>query len=148
MCMFPVFFVIGVVVFAVWLSRTKLGYKPILGGLALLIVSFCLGLSWDRHARFLIFHWNSQRYHDYVAKTVPTLPKKEGRTNLVRGTIPGFGVYDGYIERSGDNYVLWIQTHSGMSLDTTAFSPQPLKDKSMRHLRQDDLGHWYIEKRD
>ena len=145
MCLLPIFFLIGVVVFAIWLFRTKLTYQPILGGVALMIVSLGVGFWWDSSARFLIYHVNYTRYHDYVAKTLPTLPKKEGRMELKRGSIPGFGVYGGHIERSKGDYILWINTHAGMTLQSTVFSPKPIPKKGRRFLRQDELGYWYLE---
>lgn len=134
----------------IWLSRSQIGYKPVVIGACLVSASLLLGLSADSVARELIYRWNYRSYHSFVKKVVGNPRPEVGRYEYEEGYIEGLGVYRGEIEVLKDRYEVRIFTCAGPTLEMVLFSPKPLQQEdlvmgtnpTLKH--QDDLGYWYF----
>jgi hypothetical protein len=93
----------------------------------------------------LIFAVNVHGYRLTVSKLMHAAPPKD-RIDINPDLIPGFGVYSGRMQTIKGKLVITIDTCSGPTLETVAFTREPMP--SLGELRRkDDLGYWYYHQR-
>ena len=124
-----------------WLSQRWLTFPHVVLALVPILAGLYLGFKWDRGARDLIFSWNVPAYRLLVRNLAQTPPPRF-RTEIHRDLLMGFGVYRGHMETIEGRLVIKIDTCSGPSLETVAFTRQPMDSLGELKLK-DELGYWY-----
>ncbi len=120
-CLGPIIGLGGLIGLVFWLSRSHLGYKPIVTGAVVIGLSLVAGLSGDSVARELIFRLNYGSYRQLVISVNKVVPGKDG-TWIEEGKLNGFGVYSAKIVKVKGQQIVFIHTAAGPTLETVAFS--------------------------
>ena len=126
-------------------SMRWLSFAHVVFGAVPIYIGFQLGFGWDREARDLIFAVNVHGYRLTVSKLMHAAPPKD-RIDINPDLIPGYGVYSGRMQTINGKLVITIDTCSGPTLETVAFTREPMP--SLGELRRkDELGYWYYHER-
>lgn len=143
-CVGPIIALVLLVYMVIWLSRSQIGYVPVVIGAIMVGSSFLLGLAGHSVGREIAFRWNYRSFHEAAAKLIANPSLEAGKELFDSGRASGVGVFGATHEEGKEQLILHIETASGPSSEAVAFSPEPIEDKEYTFKLRDDLGYWYF----